>query len=426
MPDAAPLLASGLSEDVTPRRPIALAGYGDRTAPSTSVRDALEVGALLLKQGDSALLFLSFDLLYVPDELQRAVLELAREKLGLAPSHVLLAASHTHSAPALFPDKSKLGAPDEDYARFLEERVLRLVETCLAVPPSPVSVAYSEGLWDGGVNRRRRGWTYGLRKRTRMQPNPRGPIDRTFRTLTFRDERDAVRAVIWSASCHPSAVPDMHAVSADFPGIVRERLRSARRSPSLPVLFLQGFSGDANPDIIESRPSGLERIKRVLRGPRFGRFDESEYVRWAEGLAAAVDRSANAGRRVEASLAAHDASVPLDELVSGAGARGREPLRAQRLELGRDLQIVALSCEPVAAYVARLARRFPGRTTIPVGYTSPLFGYLPTNAMIRDEGGYEVDEFFEAFGLTGRFRPDVESVFDRVVGALDPKPQKLA
>jgi len=44
-----------------------------------------------------------------------------------------------------------------------------------------------------------------------------------------------------------------------------------------------------------------------------------------------------------------------------------------------------------------------------VGYIDSVFGYLPTATMLG-ERGYEDSGFMRLFGLTGRFRPELEQV----------------
>jgi hypothetical protein len=47
--------------------------------------------------------------------------------------------------------------------------------------------------------------------------------------------------------------------------------------------------------------------------------------------------------------------------------------------------------------------------TLGVGYTGPVFGYLPTDKHVR-EGGYESEGFIEPFGLRGSFSSGIEEL----------------
>src|SRR2546428_6694671 len=77
-----------------------------------------------------------------------------------------------------------------------------------------------------------------------------------------------------------------------------------------------------------------------------------------------------------------------------------------------------LSAEPVAEYGPILRSQGPG-IVIPVGYTDTVFGYLPSARMLGQHG-YEDEGFMKAFGIAGRFRPDIEEVVRR--GAPPPPP----
>ena len=78
----------------------------------------------------------------------------------------------------------------------------------------------------------------------------------------------------------------------------------------------------------------------------------------------------------------------------------------------------ALSAEPVAEYGPILRSQGPG-TVIPVGYTDTVFGYLPSARMLGQHG-YEDEGFMAAFGIAGRFRPDIEPVVRQAWGQLSP------
>src|SRR5690242_15929124 len=88
------------SVDITPDRPLPLAGYEDRRGPSRGVADPLELNALLLRAPGQTIAILTADLLFVTAELKARLLEAVGARLGLDEASLLVAASHTHGAPA--------------------------------------------------------------------------------------------------------------------------------------------------------------------------------------------------------------------------------------------------------------------------------------------------------------------------------------
>jgi hypothetical protein len=100
-------------------------------------------------------------------------------------------------------------------------------------------------------------------------------------------------------------------------------------------------------------------------------------------------------------LASLSKRVPIEELVDGI--LPQRSLQVERLEIGDEWRLVALSAEPSAAYADLLCRD----GAWPVSCIGDMFGYIPTEAQ-RRAGGYEVAGYFAAIGLDARLRPGIE------------------
>ena len=389
------------SADITPDRPLPLAGYPARRGPSRGVADPLELNALLLRAGTKSIALLCADLLFVTDELKARVLDAAGARLGLDDASLLCAASHTHSAPALDPDKPRLGSCDRAYVDLVARRAVELLDHLGSFDPMPCQVDYRTGTVDHAINQRR---PWG--RRVRRAPNPGGPRDETVHIITFVDPVDRPLAIIWSYACHPMAFPVQTQVSADFPGVVRRALRDANGA-ELPVLFLQGFAGDVRPREVGATTRFGRRLVELLIGPVFAPLTPTQYAAWAGSLAERVVGVARGALRTRRNVAptCRIERVPLTALLARP-APGQ--LTLQRLSLDPALHLVAASAEPVTAYGTTVRQTFPG-SAIPVGCIDTVFGYLPTAAMVGQRG-YEDSGFFEPFGLGkgGQFRPEVE------------------
>src|SRR6202795_3838722 len=117
-------------------------------------------------------------------------------------------------------------------------------------------------------------------------PNPNGDRDESVRVLEFSNSGGKPITVIWNYACHPTDFPGFLQVSAEYPGIVRSRLRS--ELGDIPVLFLQGFSGDVRPPF-SGRSAGLVGfLRRVLVGPQFRNPLDGEWEKWSHSLADSV------------------------------------------------------------------------------------------------------------------------------------------
>ena len=247
-----------------------------------------------------------------------------------------------------------------------------------------------------------------------MAPNPSGPVnERATVALLRRTTDDNVVAVLWHYTCHPTAVVPDNAISADYPGAVRQALRE--RFGDIPCIFVQGFCGDIRPDMASSlRPGWRERLRQLARrlvsGPGFAACTAEDWTRWSQSLAAGVrdiaggrplhdvaDRQAcKAGRRAFRSIG------------SSRGSKPDKDLAVQIVRIGKQLEIVALSAEVTVPWQGILDSAVPppdGVIRLYAGYVGALFGYLPTAAQVA-EGGYEVEGFQPLFGLSGHFEAD--------------------
>ncbi|HEY6852760.1 MAG TPA: hypothetical protein VI139_00830 [Gemmatimonadales bacterium] len=401
------LLAAG-RVDVTPEGPLPLAGYADRAGPSAGVHDPLELNAILLEAGGRRLAVLSADALFLTAELKTHILDEAGRELGLDDASLLCTASHTHSAPALDPSKPRLGAVAPAYAEFVARRAVALLRDVGRGPRVPCRVTYRAGAAEHAINRRRLGWQLSPlpRRGVVRAPNPAGPRDEALHVFRCDAADGRPLALLWSYACHPVGFPDHRSVSADFPGVARARLRAALGA-ELPVVFLQGCAGDIRPRELAPGRTFARRLAERVMGKLFTPFTPAEYAAWAESLAqrvADLAREATAGHALDIAPRAAHARFALDEILDGAPAGCS--VTAQRIELSADARITALSAEPVAEYGLALRAR-EGGIVVPVGYSDSVFGYLPSARMLGQHG-YEDEGFMPAFGITGRFRPDVE------------------
>jgi hypothetical protein len=415
------LVAAG-SVSITPDRPLPLAGFTDRLEPFTAVADPLELNALLLRTPEATLALLTADLLFVTEDLKHRIAAMVRPDLALDDASFLFAASHTHFAPAVDPSKPRLGPVYPAYVDLVAERagtLLRRLASAAGEPGEP-RVEYRSGVAAHAINRRRMGWRLSPRaphlpRRAMLRaPNPTGPRDETVHVVTLRNASGRPAAVLWSYACHPVSFAEPRHVSADYPGVVRRALRAALGT-DIPVLFLQGCAGDIRPRELGRPRAWRRRVAELVVGKLFTPFSPSEYRAWSDSLATRVVEIARAPGRVlplASTFRAAHMSVPLAALLDGALSSTRS-VTFQRLEVAPGIAIAGVSAEPVAEYgLAVRAAAPPQKAVIPVGYTDSVFGYLPTARMLGQHG-YEDEGFMDSFGISGRFRPDLEQVVQR-------------
>lgn len=404
------------SRDITPRSPLPLCGYEARVGPSESVHDPLELNGIRLIHRGVSEVILSADLAYASPQLVGSV-RCACERIGVPGVNCIVAASHTHSAPSVLPHFPRLGTHDDEYVQLVQAQAVSLVEELGAVTPRQVAVRHASGLAQHSVHRRRRDlvmreWRPALR--WQMAPDPSVASDESVQVIAFVGAQERPLGVMWGYACHPVGFPALSSVSADFPGFIRMELRRLL-GPEIPIVFMQGFSGDTRPMVCEVPTSLRSKLRSAVNGPRFGRFSLEGYEAWSRSLSSVV------GGAVEAALKGQDAGpslrsvscrVPFREFVDGEGPIAE--VEFQRVDLAEDLTLVAVSAEAMTDHVQMAREVFPRRRVVPVGCANAAVGYLPTSRMV-EQGGYEGGECLTSFGTDGRYTRDIT---ERVFAAL--------
>jgi hypothetical protein len=400
------MLIGAATIDITPDRPISL-GSGRPPGPFTTIADRLEANLLCLPGSVGPVLLVSLDLLYPGDRLRRGLL--SRLASAFDESRLFLCASHTHSGPMTSDGMPGLGEPDHAYVDWLADRIAAAVPA-LATAATPVA---SEAACRLAINRRLRRFMIdhrGIGRRVAMAPNPDGPRDDVVRMIRFDGAAGRPVAIVWSYACHPNAYPVPHAVSADYPGVVRERLR--REFGPIPVLFLQGFSGDLRPPFCTTDATVLNRFTRWLRGPRFRRPGLAEWRAWAGEVASAALSAARAPGKQLPTGAVHAHRRAIDGVFSPAV--DSPPALAWHILEGDGWKILGINAEPVVAYRDLVQQRFPYDVLLTTGCIGQTRFYLPADRMI-EEGGYEVDGFRRPFAFSAKWHAGFQQ---RVLNAL--------
>lgn len=145
------LRAGAATANITPQLGCSLAG-GMTDRIGTEVHDELHVGCLVLDNGNARLAIATVDSCAVPRSILDRSKELIQSHTGIPPSHVLISATHTHSAPPaghLFQS-----VPDPKYTEWLTVKIADAVR--LAVNRlEPARIGWATGREDRLVFNRR-------------------------------------------------------------------------------------------------------------------------------------------------------------------------------------------------------------------------------------------------------------------------------
>lgn len=242
-----PISAGFAVEKITPE--LGMPIY--RGAPIDAVLDDLYARAIAFEADGRKALVFSCDLLEVELAWSRALLRRIESETGVGGERVILACTHSHSAPAMVvqPDQAEDG-PDGvvlKWRAFLEDRLVAAARAaCEDLAPVVVKGGRAESR--AGVNRRCVGPRRGLLP---VRSDPDGEMDPTVTTLLFESPEGKRRAALVHYACHPviyktNAVEGKVAASRDFCGVVVDLLEEAL---ACPVIFANGCCGDINPAV---------------------------------------------------------------------------------------------------------------------------------------------------------------------------------
>jgi hypothetical protein len=187
--------------------------------------------------------------------------------------------------------------------------------------------------------------------------------------------------------------------------VVRTHLREVLGA--VPVLYLQGFSGDTRPPFRGIAPTLAGLVRRALLGPQFRTPSMTEWYEWAHSLAVRVVEIVQAQGTPTMLEIRTSERLEVPEADLGDGGGGDKPLVWHSVDCA-GFRLVGVNAEPVTAYRALIAAAFPGQLLLTAGCADQTHGYLPTDAMLA-ERGYEVEGFRPLFSYATRFQSGLQS-----------------
>ena len=422
--------AGAAAVDVTPQAwPLPMVG-SFRYRPAESAHDPLHARALVLDDGSLQLALALVDSCYIP----RSVLDEAKSRAGKATgmpaSRMLIAATHTHTAPPPAPGVGLRGPEAEAHTAneaLYSEQLIQGIADAIAraharLEPAAIGWALT-AVPDEVFNRR---WFMkegaippdpygGVTDRVRMNPpradpnliRPAGPTDPQVAVLSIRTAGGEPLALLANYSLHYVGAIPPGQVSADYFGEFAAAIAQKLSAPASFVGILSnGASGDVNNiDFTKPRPrrEPFEQVRRVAR-------------KVADAVAEAC-RTIDYEPRMELAMAERELQLALRKPTREAYARSRKLLasvspadyarphiyarwavdlqegpattdiKLQAVRIG-DLGIAALPFETFVEIGLELKRKSPLQPTFVIELANGAEKYLPTPEQ-HALGGYE-------------------------------------
>ena len=425
-----PLRAGAATSNVTPPLGVSInGGMADRKA--THVHDDLHARCLVLDDGTTKLAIAVVDSCMLPREVVDEAKKLIEQRTKIPPSHVLICATHAHSAPTATPVFQS--RPDAEYLKFLSVRIADGVQRA-ANQLTPASVAWAVGQCPQQVFNRR--WRmkpgtippdpFGNRTdQVQMNPpvagenllEPAGPIDGDVwvlfldRPLSETQASPPIAMLANYALHYVGGVPGKH-ISADYFGAFARRVEADEDSapgqdPPFVAILSNGASANINNVNFRVRPlprEPYEQIDRVAEDVARTAYQAVPQIRHLGGIALAA-RTATIELAVRKPSA--DELKRAEEIVAKAAGRGlrslpeiyaaetlalkdypdRVELVLQVMRIG-DAVICAIPCEVFVEIGLELKQKSPLKPLAVFSLANGYNGYLPTPEH-HDLGGYE-------------------------------------
>jgi hypothetical protein len=418
--------------DITPDKPIPLTGFRTvRISKTIHSRCTANVLALEARDGDEVVdqaILVSCDLCVIRPGIQEGFRRRVADRLpGFDTGKLLLAATHTHSAPVLLQERYQgygEAMQPKEYVEFLYDRMADAVE---AAWKSRAAGAVAWGLGHAVVGQNRRAVfsdgsaaMYGDTSKPEFR-RIEGYEDHAVDVLCFYDRQQQLRAAAITLACPAQSVGGS-SLSADFWHDVR-RLLAQRHGDQLCVLGFCAPAGDQSPALLFRKKSEerMSRLRGLTRTEELGRriadaFDDVAGVirgdvRTDVPFVHRVERFDVPGRKVTDAehararglydqLAKKEKLVgpdywnmnfyklTIDRYQAQQKADPQYPVEMHVIRLG-DVAIATNPFELFIDYGVQIQAQSPAPQTVLIQLASPVdFGYYVPTPRALEGGGY--------------------------------------
>lgn len=378
------ILLGTAARTINPPQGLPLVGYPSGR-PNTGIAldlfaRATVLGSAQTKAPSAALIVL--DTIGVSPELVKNIRQAAAQQIkGLDPASIMVSATHTHSAPALFFRRGAEGDHTQT-AIYGEQTVKTAAETLAAAWKDAAEVLASIARTEVRLGHNRRVVDAEGRATNNwhdVEGRHTGFFNPNVRILLFKDARtQKPRALFSFYACHPVTLgPGNTKVSADYPGHFARAIEAAL--PGCLAIHVTSGAANINPrnaladDPEKAKPAGDILAQAVLEElPHARPINPTPILTRTETLSLPIAPDARPGH-VERAQNSPDGKTVSSEI--------------QVLRLG-EIALISSPGELFGEIALAIENCSPFQTTFVAAYSNDNLGYLCTDTA-RREGGYE-------------------------------------
>jgi len=402
-----PFRAGAVTVEITPKKLPAIIAGGFLEGRATKVNDPLYVRCIALDDGKTKIAFAIVDTCMMAQSLIDEAKQQASTQCGIPMDHLMVSATHTHSAPAAM---GCLGTrQDKDYAAWLPEKIAEgILAATKNLQPARIGWASIDD-WEHTHNRR---WIRKPEKKivdpfgnatglANMHPGylsadvigPSGPVDPGLSVISLQTLQGRPIAVLANYSQHYFGSPP---VSADYYGLFCKHVASllgeqGEGNGPFVCAMSQGTSGDLmwmdygsaqkpmNTDsyaqaVAQSAEQALKQVKyhdsvplaMVEKRLKLNyRVPDDKRLEWARPIAAGIENDLPKNQRevyAKEALILHD--------------RQQTEIKLQAIRIG-ELTIATLPNEVYAITGLKLKAQSPSTAHFNIELANGAEGYIP-------------------------------------------------
>ena len=415
--------------------------------------DPLHARALVLDDGENRIAITVVDNCMMPRELLDEAKQIAHQTTGITPDRMLIAATHTHSAPAAM---GCLGTDvDVEYQRFLTDRIAEAIEGAVKkLQPARIGWAVAKAPEYTYCRR----W---IRRPDRMREDPfgevtvrasngagfqnpdvvgpAGPVDPDLSVLSLQSSSGQPLALLANYSMH--YVVGSKSVTADYFGAFAEQMTRLiapeNINPPFVAMMSQGTSGDLGwQDPSKPRQTTtVHEYASAIAQVAYRTYQQIQYhdwvpvamseaklelsrrtpnqkrLAWAKGLMAKMNGRPPANRP---EIYAREQFLLAEE--------PRRELKLQAIRLG-DLGVTALPNEVYAITGLKIKAQSPLQPTFNIELANGSEGYIPPPEQYK-LGGYTTWEARTA-ALEVRAEPKIVNTVLERLEEVSGRPRRI-
>jgi hypothetical protein len=375
------LQAGTAKVDITPKKPVNMAGYGNRKGLSKDVHDPLSARIVVFENNDKRLVLVSSDLIGFYGGTAEYMRKVLLDEFQLGPSELFLSAIHTHAGPSLTIDKEKGHPNNLEYTERLKVKLIGVIRKALN-NMGPVHIGAGIGYSPVGMNRRELRIDSSGNSSIRLGRNPYGPTDKEVLVVKMTKPNGRPIAALFDYASHATCLGGKnYTISGDILGLAEQFVEKILGDDVITAGFA-GASGNIDPwfrvlPAFNTEPGWIP--EPVLLGTLLGEevvhvFRDIEKVSGGGKIATAFITLELPGKsRSEDTIEKDHPPTPLNITAARVG----------------DIAFIGIGCEVLTEIGMAIKAASPYKHTFVISHCNGAASYLPPEHLYI-EGGYEI------------------------------------